>query len=210
MSVLNKLASLQNRQDDRPNQELAQELVRENNVSGIQEIAANLRNPDQKIQSDCIKVLYEIGYLKPVLIKDYVQDFLKLIHSKNNRLVWGGMIALSTIAELTAPTIFAHLDELLKIIEKGSVITKDSGIKTLALVAGTNHAYRTKIFPYLLQHLKQCRPKEIPMHAEFIRSAVDATNKKALVEVLEQRQEVLTPTQQKRVARLLRQLETIS
>ncbi len=46
-----------------------------------------------------MKVLYEIGYLTPELIADYADDFLKLLRSKNNRMVWGGMIALATIAE---------------------------------------------------------------------------------------------------------------
>ena len=53
-----------------------------------------------KIASDCIKTLYEVGYLKPELIAPYVGDFLKLIKSRENRLVWGGMLALSTIAAL--------------------------------------------------------------------------------------------------------------
>lgn len=74
--------------------DLARDLAQTRDRAGIAEIAANLRHPDSNVQSDCIKVLYETGYLAPELIADYVDDFLALLGSKNNRLVWGSMIAL--------------------------------------------------------------------------------------------------------------------
>jgi hypothetical protein len=155
MSVLNRLASAQQRNDDVPNQELARELAQSKNVADIRELVDNLRNQDMQIQSDCIKTLYELGYLAPELIADYVQEFIELLTSKQNRLVWGGMIALSTIAILKAPEIFQHLTTLKKVITHGSVITVDGGIKTLALVASTNASYRTELLPYLFQHLRE-------------------------------------------------------
>jgi hypothetical protein len=98
MSVLNKIAFFLGSKSDVPNQDLAKELSDRKNYAGIKEIADNLSNPNPTIQSDCIKVLYEIGYLSPELVSDYVGDFLSLLTSKNNRLVWGGMITLATIA----------------------------------------------------------------------------------------------------------------
>jgi len=72
MSLLEKLACMQKRKDEVLNQELAKELAQKNDKSGIKEIAENLQNKDKNIQNDCIKVLYEIGYLKPELInRDY-------------------------------------------------------------------------------------------------------------------------------------------
>ena len=44
----------------------------------------NLGNKDKSIQSDCIKILYEIGYIKPIIISDYVNEFTKLFNSRNN------------------------------------------------------------------------------------------------------------------------------
>ena len=79
MSVLNKIAHFQNRRDTVPNQELAKALVTAKDRAGIQEIAENLWNKNRRIQSDCIKVLYEIGYLDPTLIGDYAEDFIKLL-----------------------------------------------------------------------------------------------------------------------------------
>src|SRR5512145_3265867 len=116
-SVLTKLASALNRQDDVPNQELAQELADTGNAAGIQELIANLGNPQKDIQSDCIKTLYELGYRKPELIASYVPEFVKLLRSRNNRLVWGGMIALGTIAPLKAADIWPHLDIIISVTE---------------------------------------------------------------------------------------------
>jgi hypothetical protein len=76
--VLDRIAFFQNRRDEIPNQQLAKELAETQNRAGIKEIEANLQSKNHNVQSDCLKVLYEIGYLKPDLIVDYVSDFLAL------------------------------------------------------------------------------------------------------------------------------------
>lgn len=98
MSVLIQIAFYQERRDEVPNQELAHKLAAAKDKAGIREIAENLWNKNKNVQSDCLKVLYEIGYIDSDLITDYVEDFLKLLNSKNNRMVWGVMIALGTFA----------------------------------------------------------------------------------------------------------------
>src|SRR5512147_2818588 len=100
MSVLDKLAHSLGRRDEVPNQELARDLAARKDKAGIHEIAENLWNKDRNIQADCIKVLYEVGYMEPKLIADYAEDFAKLLRSKNNRLVWGGMTALAAVAKV--------------------------------------------------------------------------------------------------------------
>ena len=127
MSVLDKLACMQGRKDEVPNQELARELAAKADRKGIQEIAENLWNKDKNVQFDCVKVLYEIGYIKPDLIAGYVADFLKLLSNRQNRLVWGAMLALSTIAAIKSKEIFASVDKVMKAMESGSVITVDNG-----------------------------------------------------------------------------------
>lgn len=64
MSVLEKVAYLQGRKDEAPNQELAKELIETHDTDGIREIAENLYNTDIHVQNDCIKVLYEVVYVK--------------------------------------------------------------------------------------------------------------------------------------------------
>ena len=207
MSVLNKIAFYQNRRDELPNQEVAQALAQSRNHADIQEIAANLWNKEPNIQSDCLKVLYELGYLAPELIADYVEDFLKLLRHRNNRMVWGGMIALSTVANFKAAEIFPHIDEIVQVMKNGSVITMDNGVKTLALVASQKDEYRKAIFPYLLDHLKTCRPKEVPQHAEKSLPAVTADNKSDFIRVLEKRLEEMTASQAARLKKIIKAAE---
>ncbi len=203
MSVINKLASAQGRRDDVPNQELAKELVATKSIKDIQELVANLRNQNRNIQSDCIKVLYEIGYLAPELIAEFAGEFLALLESKNNRMVWGGMIALSTIAPLQADNLFEHREKIKKAIEKGSVIVVDRGIKTLAIVAAHNEEYCHELFPYLLNHLANCRPKDVPRDAEAILVAVNTENKMEFIEKIRHRMEDMRPPQIKRLNKVI-------
>ena len=199
MSVLDRLASAQGRRDDVPNQELARELAETRDEAAIRELVAHLQDRDRHIQSDCIKTLYEIGYLAPELIAPYAEEFLVLLRSRNNRMVWGGMIALATIAALRAPFLFDHRQEMQRAIEKGSVITVDRGIRALATVAAQDDAYRRELFPYLLEHLRACRPKDLPGRAEAVLAAVDGAHRDAFIAVLEQRVPDMRPTQAKRL-----------
>ena len=205
MSILNQIAHLQGRRDEVPNQELARQLAETRDREGIQEIAANLWNPDVDIANDCVKVLYEVGYLAPELIADYVGDFIKLLKSKHNRLVWGGMLALSTIAALKSDTITQHFAEIRRAMEQGSVITVDNRVKTLAIAAAGDRARSQVIFPYLLDHLRTCRPKDVPQHSESTLVAVNGQNKDEFIAVLEQRMGDLSGSQAARVRKVIRE-----
>jgi len=209
MPVLDQIAYYQNRRDEAPNQELAHRLVETRDRAGIQEIAENVWNKNTNIQSDCVKTLYEIGYLDPPLIAPYAGDFLKLLHSRQNRLVWGAMLALSTIADIAADSIDPQRADIQRAMEQGSVITVDAGVLTLAKLAATSDERRREIFPYLLQHLQTCRPKDVPQHAEKIAIAVDASNKDPFIRTLEQRLPNMSASQAARIKRVIKQVEKV-
>jgi hypothetical protein len=209
MSVLNRLASALGRRDEVPNQELARDLAARKDKKGIQEIVENLWNKDKNIQADCIKVLYEIGSIEPKLIADYAEDFVKLLHSKNNRLVWGGMTALAEVAKANPDAIFKRLDEIKKAKETGSVITVDNAISTLAYTAAANEEYNKAAFPYLLKHLAGCRPKEVPQHSEKTLPAVNSSNKADFIKVLEKRMEDLSGSGLARVKKVIKQVNAM-
>jgi hypothetical protein len=205
MSVLNRLASSLDRRDEVPNQELARDLASNRDKAGIREIAENLWNKDKNIQADCIKVLYEIGYLEPELIADYVDDFAQCLKSKNNRLVWGGMTALAEVAKANPNAVFKYVELIKKAKETGSVITVDNAIPALAYTAAANGIYNKDIFPYLLKHLGGCRPKEVPQHSEKTLPAVNAGNKLEFINILEKRMEDLSGPGLARVKKVIKQ-----
>jgi hypothetical protein len=211
MSALDRIAYFQRRRDAAPNQALARELAEKKDKRGIREIAMNLWNDNLEVQSDCLKVLYDVGGVTPRLIADYADDFLKLLRGKNNRLVWGAMTALAAIADLIGAELFEHWSDIRRAMETGSVITVDNGVSTLALVAASDEGRRRTIFPYLLQHLATCRPKDVPQHAESTLPAVEAGNRRAFVATLEKRIAVLrcdlSAAQATRVRRVIKQAE---
>ena len=129
MSALGKIAFFQNHRGEIPNQLLAKELAEKEDAEGIQEIADNLHNTDKNISSDCLKVLYEIGYLRPNLIAPYAGNFLSLLSHKDNRKVWGAMIALGTISLISHKEIGEQIDTVIDVVNKGSVITVVWGVQ---------------------------------------------------------------------------------
>jgi hypothetical protein len=209
MSALDEIAYSLGKRDDLPNQELARKLAGTSDIEGIQEIADHLWDKNPNIQSDCLKVLYEVGMLQPTLIGKYARDFLSLLHSKNNRLVWGAMIALSTIGALQADELFPNKDEIIKATREGSVITTDNGIKTLAQIGSTKPEYASAVFPFLLEHLQTCRPKEVPQHAEHTLVAVNPSNWRVFKQVLEKRMVDLTPAGLVRIKKVLKAVEKL-
>lgn len=203
MFVLYKLASVQGKRDQNPNKDLGRELVEQEDFDGIRTVAENLWNEDARIQADCLSVLEQIGLTAPELIADYVSDFLQLILSKNNRLVWAAMIDLALIADKRPQEIFEQVDTIVMVIEKGSVITKDNGIKTLAKVASTSTEYSQVIMPFLMEQLKSCRSKSVPQYAESIRVGVNPDNRSQYLDILNERLDTLSVAQQRRVKKLL-------
>ena len=119
------------------------------------------------------------------------------------------MTALSTIADIQADELFNHLQEIHSAVEHGSVITVDGGILTLARISSTRDEFRQAIFPYLLNHFKTCRPKDVPQHAEKSMVAVDASNKNEFIAVLETRMDHLSETQKRRVKKVIKQAESL-
>ncbi len=131
MTIIEKLASALGHRDESPNIDLARQLVAGKDSIAIKELVANLANKNKNIQNDCIKVLYEIGELKPELIKDYAKDFVALLDSKNNRLQWGAMTAIQSITAENADIVYKALPKIMAAAEKGSAITRDNAIAIL-------------------------------------------------------------------------------
>jgi hypothetical protein len=204
--MIEKTAYYLGRKDEEPNIRLAVELCSRKDVEGIKEIVEGLKHTKEQVANDCIKVLYEIGERNPELIADYVLDFIRLLRSRRNRLVWGAMTALAKIAFLKPIEVFQHLDAIVKAYETGSVITVDQSISVFAELARAGKKYEQAVFPQIIQHLETCRPKEVGQHAERAFICVHAGNSKAFIEVLLKRKAHVSEAQQKRIEKLIKKI----
>ena len=204
--MFEQLAYSLGRNDETPNIELAIRLSENEDAARIHEIVSGLTHKNQAIANDCIKVLYEIGDRKPKLIAEYVDDFVSLLSSKNNRLVWGGMTALATIADLNPDAVYTNVDRILSAYHHGSVITVDKSITVFAKLCKVNRAYMERLFPLLIDHLKKCRAKEVPQHAERAAICVDKMNMNIFIEALAARKEELSDLQKARIEKFVRAL----
>jgi hypothetical protein len=206
MTYIEKIAYHLGRRDEVPNQELAALLAKEENHAGIAEIAGYLDDKNKSIQSDCLKVLYEIGYLAPHLITQYSGAFIKQLDSKNNRMVWGSMIALSTIAELVPEEIWPHRENIKELIETGTVITNVWGVKTLINLSKAGEQYYVELVDDLIRLQIECRNVDFAKRAEEMEPAIRDTEREAYREILEARQPDLSKSAQSRLAKVIAKL----
>lgn len=206
MSVLAQLALAFQRNDEAPNEALAQRIAETGDAAAVVELVTNLKNTDPAIQSDCIKVLYEVGGRRPDLIAPHALAFVDLLRSRQNRLVWGGMTALGAIAAQKADDLWAHADVIMTATEKGSAITQDWGVRVLATISAHNSTYEARILPFLKAFLENCPPKDLPRHAESALVAANAGNREALATLLTARLPSLKATGAKRVQAVIRKL----
>jgi len=198
--LIELLACKLGRNDETPNIDLAVKLCANMDADGVREIADGLKSKEEAVANDCIKVLYEIGQRKPELIADFTDDFITMLSSKNNRIIWGSMTALSYTVQIKPEAIFSRLSEIVSAYKKGSVITVDNSISVFAQLYKANR--NTSVFSILLDHLANCRAKDIPQHAERMAVCIDASNKEAFIKALDARTAELSEAQNKRLTKL--------
>ncbi len=207
MSIIAELVSSKDRRDEELNIALAKKIAAKNDAAAIKELVSNISNKNKEVQSDCIKVLYEAGYLKKELIAPYHEAFISLLNSRNNRIVWGAMTALGCIADIKADQISKHANEIMLATENGSVITQDWGIRVLAAVSTKTHSQTGNISTFLVNFLKRCPSKDVPRHAESILVAVNLGNRAAFLRVLKERLSELKPAQAKRIEKIIKTVQ---
>lgn len=207
MSVIDKLASSLNRRDETPNQELAAAIAGGNDKKAVQELIDNLSHKNKDIQSDCIKVLYEIGTLKPALIANHVNSFIELLGNKNNRLQWGAMTALHAITNEKPDAVYNVLPTIIAVADKGSVITNDHCVGILIKLAAVKK-YAEDSFQLLLERLKISPTNQLPMYAENALPVIDEKNKSIFIKTLTARLgEIEKETKRARVEKVIKKLQ---
>jgi hypothetical protein len=206
MSVIDKLASSLNRRDEVPNQELAKQVAAKKDKKAVQELIENLNNKSRDIQNDCIKVLYEIGEIYPVLIADYAKNFIALLDHKNNRLQWGAMTAINTITLENPEQVYNALSKIIAAADKGSVITKDYAVNILIKLCSIKQ-YSDSAFSLLNEQLLSSPTNQLPMYAEKAIPIINDKNKKLFIKTLTARLgDIDKDTKRKRVEKMIKKV----
>ncbi|MEX1376273.1 MAG: hypothetical protein AB1Z23_02255 [Eubacteriales bacterium] len=204
---MERLSTSMGTKEQKPNIDLAIKLATTKDKKTIGEIAQNLHNNDKLIASDCVKVMYEIGSIEPELIAGYGDEFLELISSNNNRMVWGAMYALAQIAPIRTQFIDENFEKIEEAYKEGSVITIDSCIVIFAHIAKADADNSQKAFDLIINHLKSCRAKDIPQHSEKAFVCINGSNYTEFENILKDRFDEMSTSQQRRVARVLQKIE---
>jgi hypothetical protein len=201
--ILEKLSSSLNRRDEVPNQQLAEEIAKKKDKTAVKELVANLNNKNKAIQSDCVKTLYETGYIDSKLIAPYVKDFVTLLDSKNNRLQWGAMIALDVVTEEDPEAVYSALGKIIAVAEKGSVITKDHYVNILIKLSRAKKFYH-KTFPLLIEQLHSSLTNQLPKYAEDSLELLNENNKEVFLKTLNGRlRDMTVETKRKRLEKVI-------
>lgn len=206
-NVIARLASSQGINSTEPNKQLAREIIATGDAAAVKVLAEHLDNKNKRLQSDCIKTLYEIGEQAPELIAPYAPMFIKLLNDKNNRMVWGGMTALSACAHLCAPQLYKVIARIMDIADKGTVITRDHAVKIL--VALSKHKeYAADILPLLLEQILAAPVNQMPTYAEETATVIDDAHKPQLLDIISTRlPDIEGAAKLKRLEKLVKKLK---
>lgn len=206
MSIKDKLATSLGRRDEVPNQELAREISVANDTDAIKELINFLSDKSKDIQNDSIKVLYEIGEKNPALISAYIPDFIPLLTHRNNRLQWGAMAALNTIASINPGAIYATLDKIIAAADNSSVITRDQAVSILTKLCAIED-YTDTAFVLLNEQLIKSPVNQLPMYAENASPVIPQNHKSTFINTLNSRlDEIEKDTKRNRVEKVIKKM----
>jgi hypothetical protein len=203
MNVIPKLASSLGRRDEVPNIKLAEHIAKASDKKAVQELVENLSNKDKNIQSDCIKVLYEIGGRNSKLIASYANEFIAFLDDKSNRIIWGAMTALDAITLENPKLMFAALPKIIAVADSGSVIMRDHAVGIVIKLASIKQ-YADTAFALLIEQLKKCPTNQLPMYAENAMPIINDKNKTLFIKTLSSRlDEVEKESKRRRIEKVM-------
>ncbi len=160
-----------------------------------------LDEPD--VASSAIKAIYECGYLAPELLVPHLPVFRALLDASNNRMVWGGMIAISCVAKADPQAVWAHRERIELALRNGTVITQMSAVHALTAVAASDPVKAEQLQDWFEEAFESLDAKQLLGAAELILPV--AAERRFLVSCLIERgDELATATARKRLQRMLK------
>jgi hypothetical protein len=174
IDVTEALIANLHRRDEAMNVNLAARIAADYDHLAVNELVRLIHEKNKILQSDVIKVLYEIGAKQPALIAPFGETFVSMLSHKDNRLVWGALSALECIVLNNANLIYQHLSVIIEAAEKGSVIATDRAVGILIKLA-TQSNYTSQSLGLLLDQMYACPTNQLPMYAENALAVVKAS-----------------------------------
>ena len=206
MNISDRFSSALGRRDEEPNKRLAREISIAHDKTAIRELVKILcSQPAPDTLADAIKVLEMVGEQQPALAHPAFPALIPLIRHPENKIVWRSMAALSTIASYHTEECFQHLGLILKVMDRGSVITRDHGFRILLMLY--QDRFRDALLPLLKEQLLSSPDNQLGQYAEKWMAVIARGDLPDLRHVLEIRlQDLVNPSHQKRIARVLMKL----
>ncbi len=183
MTILDKVSKFQTMKYEEGLSNLVVEIVLSNNQEIVDVILNELMNTKNKsVQSNYIKLLYEIGREDADLINPYTKEFIFLLSSKNNRVVWGAMYALAAMTYLDE--MVNYMFEIVDAINEGSRITYDAGIKVLVNIT---NKFKHVGFSELKLKLLECDAKKLAAYVEETIICNDEEVRNEVINIIDKR-----------------------
>tara|TARA_Y100001972_G_scaffold128663_1_gene190813 strand:+ start:4255 stop:4899 length:645 start_codon:yes stop_codon:yes gene_type:complete len=208
MNIVERLASQQNRRDQKPNIELGREIARTGDIKAINEIRSLLTNKNTsiKVLADLIKSLESVGEVAPDLIADLYPQIITLIDHKKNHIVWRTMCVLALIGPFNRQLVFQDLSRILDIMDQGSVVTRDHGINLL-IDLYSQKKYQKDITPLLEEQLLKAPDNQLGQYTEKWMKVIATSDIEKLLKILNGRLPELTNEyHKKRIDKNIRKL----
>ncbi len=206
MKIAEQLASAFGRRDEEPNIALAKKIAGKSDDKATAELIDLLQSKDKNIQSDAVKVLDEISKINPSLIATHSQTFLSMLSSKNNRLQWGAMAVLDNICNEVPAKMYSKLPQIMEVVEKGSVITRDHAVNILVKLCA-HDKWNKDAFQLLKEQLQHCPTNQLPMYAENSMNVIKPAQKPEMVKLLTKRlAEIEKDSKRNRLEKVIKKL----
>lgn len=197
-----------NSRDEKQNVLLAQNIVTKAHQEDKVSFLISSLEKSKTIASNAIKVIYEIGAEKPELIAPYFLQLKALLYSKQNRLQWGAMTAINSIAHVIPDEIYPAIPELLKVATIGSVITRDNAFEILVKLA-KNPKHNAACIALIIEQLKSCPENQLAMYAEKALPVSFGSHSTQITQAINLRLKgVEKESKRKRLLKVIKKLET--
>ena len=206
-NLIDRFSSTQGRRDQGPNRSFAKELAISRDGTSVKKIADLLAaGQGRKLENDMLLCLASLSELAPDLLKPHAGLLIGFLNSKNNRAIWGAMIALSNIAPIIRPLLYKNLPLILDAMDKGTVVTRDHGfVILLHLYEDIN--YQDDAFGLISEQLNSAPDNQLGQYAEKFIKIASTMHIATALEILENRsRELEKPSHKKRIASIIKKV----